>query len=298
MTTIGYVGLGNMGGALARRLLLSHPLLAHDRHEATLRRAAGWGATACATLRDLARGCDLILLCLPSSAEVRDVLFGADGLAAAARPGALIVDQTSGDPEETRAMARELAAFGIGLIDAPVSGGPQAAEAGTIAVMVGASAAQFARAEPVLRAFGPKVFHAGDVGAGHVVKLANNVVSATNRAVALEALALAARNGIAPRRAVEIMLAGSGRNFWLETLPGSGLLEGDVTSGFTLEVIEKDLRAAARLAAASGVPMPIGEVVRAFYTHCIRELGRDAEGNSAALVMDRLAGTRVFGRGE
>jgi 3-hydroxyisobutyrate dehydrogenase len=259
-----------------------------------MQRVAASGATPCASLRDLARQCEVILLCLPASPQVRDALFGPDGLAAAARPGTLVIDQTSGDPEETRAMARALLAHGIELIDAPVSGGPEAAEAGSIAIMVGASPAQFARAEPLLRDIGSKVFHAGEVGAGHVVKLANNVVSATNRAVALEALALAARNGIAPRCAVEIMLAGSARNFWIETLPKSGLLDGEFASGFTLEVIHKDLCAVARLAAESDLPMPIGTAVRAFYARCMEELGREAEGNASALVMERIAGTAMF----
>ncbi|MGG5818551.1 NAD-binding protein [Falsiroseomonas sp. HW251] len=164
--------------------------------------------------------------------------------------------------------------------------------------MVGASPEQFARAEPVLRAISPKLFHAGEVGAGHVVKLANNVVSASDRAVALEALALAARNGIAPRRAVEIMLAGAGRNVWLEALPNSGLLDGEVTSGFTLEVMHRDLCAAARLAAESELPMPVGAAVRDFNARCIEELGRDAEGDAAALVMDGIAGTRMFRRAQ
>jgi 3-hydroxyisobutyrate dehydrogenase len=292
---IGYVGLGNMGGALARRLLQRQALLVCDRQDQAVRDIAACGATPCASLHDLATRCDVIMLCLPSSAIVRCVIFGEGGLASAARPGTLLIDQTSGDPEETRAMAADLATRGMDLIDAPVSGGPQAALDGRIAIMVGASPDQFARAEPILLTIGPKVFHVGNVGAGHVVKLANNLVSATNRAAALEALAIAARNGIKPRKALEVMLAGSARNFWLEALPGSGLLDGDVTSGFTLEVIHKDLCAAARLAEASHVPMPIGAVVRDFYALCIAHLGPAAEGNAAALVVERNAAARMFG---
>jgi len=291
--TIGYVGLGNMGGALARRLQRQHPLLVHDADEVAMERAVAHGSTPCAKLADLAARCEVILLCLPTSEQVRAVLFGANGIAAAARPGTLIVDQTSGEPSATRAMAAQLAASGLELIDAPVSGGPGAADAGTIAIMVGATAAQYARAEPMLLAISPNVFHVGPVGSGHVIKLANSVISATNRAVSLEAVALAAKNGIDPRKAVEIILASSGRNSWLERFMASDVLSGKLASGFTLGTIHKDLRAATHLGLNSDVPMFLGNIVREFYQMCINELGRDAEGNAAALVMDRLAGTQM-----
>ena len=102
---VGYVGLGSMGGALARRLQLTYPLLVHDQNEAAVQRLEDEGATASASLRDLASRCDVILLCLPTSDQVREVIFGENGLAAAVKPGTLIVDQTTGDPYATRAMA-------------------------------------------------------------------------------------------------------------------------------------------------------------------------------------------------
>ena len=136
---IGYVGLGSMGGALARRLLLAHPLHVHDVNATAAQRMSNLGAKPCASGSELAVECDTILLCLPTSAEVRTAIFGPTGLAATARQGTLIVDQTTGDPTATRAMAAELAPDGIDLIDAPVSGGPRGADAGTIAIMVGAT---------------------------------------------------------------------------------------------------------------------------------------------------------------
>ena len=158
----------------------------------------------------------MILLCLPRSDDVRAAIFGADGLIEGLRPGALIVDQTTGNPYATRVMAAELAARQVALIDAPVSGGTQGAEAGTISIMVGASAAQYARVQPVLAAISSNLFHAGDVGAGQVMKLVNNLLSGAQRLLTIEAMALAVKNGIDPERACAILLAGGARNSFTE----------------------------------------------------------------------------------
>jgi 3-hydroxyisobutyrate dehydrogenase len=284
--TIGYVGLGNMGSALARRLLLRHPLIVYDQNANAVQRLVDKGAIASPSLADIGSRCDIILLCLPTSKEVREVIFGDGGLKASARHGTLIVDQTTGDPIATRAMAAELVERGIELIDAPVSGGPRGADAGTIAIIVGASVAQFARVEPIVTAISPNVFHAGGVGSGDVMKLANNMLSAVNRVAGLEAMALSVKNGIEPKRAAEIILASSG-HFIMR------VLDGDITSGFTLGLSYKDVRLATQLGVDSDVPMFFGNLVREYYQMCINEMGRDAQVNTAALVMDRIAGTHM-----
>ncbi len=127
---IGYIGIGNMGGALAARLQLTHPLVAFDLSEAAMRAMAEKGARLAGSVRDLAAMCDTIFLCLPTSRHVREVIFSESGLSPALKAGTLIVDQTTGDPTETRAMEAELAQRGVDLIDAPVSGGKMGAEAG------------------------------------------------------------------------------------------------------------------------------------------------------------------------
>lgn len=291
--TIGYVGLGSMGGALARRLQLTHPLLVHDMSEAAMQRVIERGATASSSLLDLAARCDVILLCLPTSEHIRAVIFGENGIAATAKPGTLIVDQTTGDPTETRAMAADLLAKGLELIDAPVSGGPQGADAGTIAIMVGASATQYERIQPILHSISPNVFHAGEVGTGHVAKLANNLLSAGQRLVSLEAVALAVKNGLEPHKAVEIIMAGSGRNFYVEKFMNSHILSGKLASGFTVGLLHKDVRLACKLGVDSGVTMLFGNLAREFYQMTMNEMGPDTQVNAVALVIDRLAGTHV-----
>lgn len=290
---VGYVGVGNMGGALARRLLLAHPLFVYDLNPVAVQAMVEKGATACASLAELAATCETILLCLPTSVQVRQAIFGEAGLASAAGKGTVIIDQTSGDATATRAMAVELAERGIELIDAPVSGGIRGADAGTIAVMVGATPDQFGRIEALLRRISSNVFHAGGIGTGHTMKCANNMMSAANRAVAIEAVALAVKNGVTPEKAVEIIMSGSGRNFWLEHFMQPHIIKGNLHSGFTLGLLHKDVKQACQLGTDTGVPMFVGNTLKEFYQMCMSELGPEAQVNAVALVMDRLAGTHV-----
>ncbi len=290
---IGFVGLGNMGGALARRLLVTHPLAVYDQNAAAVQRLTDTGATPCASLAALAADCDTILVCLPKSEHVRAVLFGTDGIASAARPGTLIIDQTTGDPHITRAMAEELAKIGIDLMDAPVSGGAQGATAGTIAIMVGATDAQYARARPILEAISANIFHAGGTGAGQVMKLVNNMLSGAQRLLTFEAVALAAKNGIDPRRACDVLMAGGARNSFLEKFMGPRVLNGDLVSPFTLGLMLKDVRLACQLGSDSGVPLLYGNLTKELYQLCVGQQGEAAEVNTAALVVDQFAGTHV-----
>jgi len=290
---IGYVGLGNMGGALARRLQLKQPLSVYDLDAAAVQRMVEKGARGCATLRNLAETCDTILLCLPTSAHVRAAIFGPEGLAAGLRRGTLLVDQSTGEPQATRALAAELAAAGVALIDAPVSGGIAGADAGTIAIMIGAAPEEFARVKPVLADISSNLFHAGGVGAGQVMKLVNNHLSGAQRLLTIEAIALAAKNGIEPERACEILLAGGARNSFLEKYMAPHIIKGRLNVGFTLALMHKDMRQACDLGSASGVPLFFGNLARELYLMCVNERGGDAEVHTAMLVMDRLAGTHV-----
>jgi 3-hydroxyisobutyrate dehydrogenase len=282
-----------MGGALARRLLRAHSLHVYDVSEAATASLSAAGAARCASPAAVADACNVVFTCLPTSDHVRRVLFGADGIGLVPREGLLVVDQTTGDPIATRAMADELRPRGIELIDAPVSGGPHGADAGTIAIMVGASTAQYARLAPILRAVSPNVFHAGGVGTGHVAKLANNMISGAQRLLSLEAVALAVKNGIEPGTAVDIILAGSGRNFFIERFMRSHILTGKLTSGFTLELLHKDISLAVKLGGDSGVPLHFGNLAKEIYQTAKNEFGGNAQVNMVARLIDRLAGTAM-----
>jgi 3-hydroxyisobutyrate dehydrogenase len=290
---IAYIGLGNMGGALARRLQLSQPLVVFDRNPDAVRGLVDLGAAAGSGLADIAADSDIVMLCLPTSHQVHEVIFGEGGLAAGAKPGLLIIDQTTGDPQATRSMAAQLTPRGITLMDAPVSGGPRGAHAGSIAIMVGAPEALYQRVKPVLNAISSEVFHAGDVGSGQVIKLANNMLHHSQRLLSLEALTLAVKSGVDPHKAAEILLASSGRNYYMEHNLEQRVLAGKLFSGFTLELLLKDVRLATQLGADTGVPLVFGNLVREYYQMCSNELGPGTQVNAVALTIERLACTQL-----
>lgn len=290
---VGYVGLGNMGGALARRLQLSMPLHVFDLNPAAVDGLVAAGAVACASAREVAARSDIVLTCLQTSRQVRDAVMGEEGIAAGLAAGGIIADQTTGDAFETRALSAELAGRGLHFIDAPVSGGPPGAAAGTIAIMVGAPANLYARVEPVLRAISSNVFHTGEVGTGHVMKVANNLMAAAQRLLTHEVMCLAVKSGVEPAKAVEVIQRSSGRNYTIDVTYPRHILTGDLFQGFTLALMHKDVALANDLAAKAGVPLFLGAQVKEHYQAAINEFGAGGDVNDAVRMFERMAGTRV-----
>lgn len=284
---IGYVGLGNMGSALASRLLLKFPLNVFDLHTEAIQRLTAKGAIACTSLPELAARCEVVILCLPTSDHVRAALFGENGIANYLAKGALVIDQTSGDPRATRKISAELLERGIDFIDAPVSGGRDGAAAGTIAIMIGGTEAQYERAKQVLNAISSNLFHAGGTGSGHAMKLVNNMLSGAQRILSLEALALAEKNGIDSRKAAEILSAGGARNAFLQTFAKQGIQRAD----FTLALMHKDLRLACDLGSESRVPLYFGSLAREQYLMAINQFGPEASVQAIAMAVDQASGT-------
>ncbi len=289
---LGYIGLGNMGGALARRLVREHPLRVFDlRPEATARLTQA-GAVPAQSAEALARESDLVMTCLPTSKEVREVLFGEGRVAEALEAGKIVADMTTGDPGETREMAARLRERGVTMVDAPVSGGPHGANAGTIAIMVGAPSEIYARLEPIFRTISPNVFHTGDVGTGHVMKLVNNVISAGVRAVTFEALAMGIKNGLSLEACTRVLQKGSARSATTElALPR--LMTGDFGVTFTLALMLKDVRLATKLGNDSAAPMPLAGLVRELFQTAINKRGPDKDVLEFVKLFEENAGVRV-----
>lgn len=289
---VGYLGLGSMGGALARRLLESRPLRVYDMKPQAVAALVEAGASATQDAAQLGEACDTVLMCLPTSNEVRQAIFGPGGLAEGMKAGGLIADMTTGDPLATREMAAELAARGITLVDAPVSGGPHGALAGTIAIMVGADAATWEKLAPVLRQISPNVFHTGGVGNGHTMKLVNNVISAGIRQLTLEAVAMGMKNGLGVDTCIEVLQKGSGRSYTSDiTLPR--IANGRSPANFTLALMLKDVRLATELGQKSGAPMPVSGLVRETLLAAANELGAGTDCNEIVRLYERAAQVRV-----
>lgn len=292
---IGYVGLGVMGGALAKRLLREHKLTVFDLSPERCAEFAALGATVVGSPAEVGAASDIVLTCLPTSAQVKEVIFGDNhGLIRGMQPGGLIVDQTSGATAATRAMAAELASTGVNLIDGPVSGGPQGADAGTIAIMVGGTDEQYARVAPILNTISPNVTHVGPLGAGHTLKAVNNMMSAANRLVAFEAVSIATANGIDPKVAVDVINKSSGRNnATMNTFPGN-IFTDNFAARFTLALMEKDVALASELADAAGCgDLSLTPLILRNYRLAMDRFGRNGDLHEMLRFYEEAAGVKV-----
>ena len=289
---VGFIGLGNMGGPLAQRLVDRVVLTVFDLSEDRVAAFTAQGARAATSPQDVAASSDIVLTCLPSSRDVHGVVFSQDGLATAP-PGTLVADMTTGDPNATREMAGELASRGIELIDAPVSGGPRGAREGTIAIMVGGSEAQFLRVKEILDLISVNVVHAGSVGAGHAIKAGNNLLNLICRMATFEVITMLVKDGVAPDRAVDIVQKSSGRNYATEITLPDNILSGRMVQGFTTGLMNKDSGVALDIAAAHELEMPLGTLARQLLQRTIDTHGHDADMSTVALTYEQLSGARI-----
>ncbi|QDL38591.1 NAD(P)-dependent oxidoreductase [Rhodoferax sediminis] len=291
---VGYVGLGAMGGALTRRLMLSRKMRVYDARPEVVRAFEAEGAIAAPDLPTLARECDVIFVCVPTSAIVREVVFGKGGLAEGLAPGKVIVDQTTGDPTVTREIAAGLEKLGVPLVDAPVSGGPRGAVAGTIAIICGGPAEPFAKVRPILAGISPNVVYCGQTGNGHVAKLIQNTVASCNRLLTYEAAALGVKYGLTLADMATVINKSTGWSGASERILPT-LSEGKATADFQLALMAKDLRLAARMAIDCGAPMLIANAVRSYFEAGANEFGGTANLDDMRHVVEAMAGIEFKG---
>jgi 3-hydroxyisobutyrate dehydrogenase len=285
--TIGYVGVGAMGGALARRLMKSYKLQAFDVRRELAQEIEKDGAKAAGDLPSLARECDVIFLCVPSSREVRQVLFGKGGLAEGLSPGKIVVDQTTGDPLETRQIAAKLNERGIALIDAPVSGGPETAHAGTATLICSGPAEGYAKVLPILKSIGPNIFFCGPSGNGHVVKLVNNASNICNRLIAYEAALLGAKHGVALQVLDEVVNKSSGWSFASQRMFKAVATHAQ-TAVITLELSLKDIWSAVEMGIGCGATMTIGDTARSLFQMGVNRFGAQANVDEIVRLFEEM----------
>ncbi len=279
---VGVVGLGRMGAAMAATLQRAGlAVMGFDVSVAAREPAAAAGVAVVGDLATLVAECPVVLASLPDDAAVGALVEGPGGLLAgpACR---LLIDTSTIEPATSRRLAARLAAAGHAMLDAPVSGGPAGAAAGTLTVMVGGSDAALERAGPVLAALAAKVVHVGDNGAGAVAKLANNLLCAAHLLTTGEAMRLAAAAGVAPERVLEAVNAASGRSAVSEVNMPRWILSGAFDSGFTMGLMRKDVRLAGRLAAEAGAELPLSRVVVELWAESAATLPDAADFNRIA----------------
>ena len=289
---LGFVGLGNMGAALAMRLV-GQPLSVFDADPEKSAAFAADDVAVAASLQELAADSDIIFTCLPTSAVTENVLFGPAGLSAHLTADHIIVDMTSGDPAQSRDQAARLAAAGICFADAPVSGGPRGARDGVIAIMVGGSEALYDLLHPVLSVISCNIFHAGEVGAGHALKAGNNLLNLICRMATFEVVSLLVNDGVAPDKAVDILQKSSGRNYATEITLPDNILSGKMHQGFAMALMQKDAGLALAMAANLQQSMPLGEAAFDQLQHAIDAYGAEADMSLVALFYEAATGARI-----
>ncbi len=259
---VGFVGIGNIGEPVCRHLLdEGYELMIYDADPEALARLAETPAEPAASPEALAIESDVVLLSLPNSDVVEEVVFGEGGLKEGLSSGKALIDTSSSRPSSTRGISKRLAAEGTDMLDAPVSGGVLRAREGTLSIMVGGKRAVYEKYRGLLESFGDKIFYVGDHGAGHLVKALNNLLSATTLASAAEAALLARRAGVAPDAFVEVINASNGRSYSTEVKFPRYILNRTFDDGFALGLMSKDLKIALETATEMEFPMPIGSAL-------------------------------------
>jgi 3-hydroxyisobutyrate dehydrogenase len=290
---VGVVGLGIMGTGMARNLVRAgHDVVVYNRTAARTAPLAEAGARVADSPAELAADRDVVLLCVSDTPDVEAVLFGPSGVAAGVRPGSLVVDCSTIAPAATRTYAERLAGQGVGFVDAPVSGGSEGAQNGTLSIMVGGSAADVAAARPVLDAIGRTVTHVGPVGAGQTCKLVNQVLVVANMLAVAEALLLADAGGLDLTTAIAAVQGGAGGS-WMLSNRGPQVVARDWRPGFTIDLQQKDLRLVLEAADQLGVPALATATVHQLY-RTLQAQGLGGEGNHALVkALEHLAGRQV-----
>lgn len=273
MTKIGFIGLGHMGSPMARNLLKhQHQVFVFDISSEAINQLTQAGAKAAKSLTDLAKNVDVIITMLPTGEHVQKICLGAEGLFTHAKSGTLFIDSSSIAVDTARELNKQATAAGMQMIDAPVSGGVAAADAGSLTFMVGAAENDFARAKPILECMGKAVIHAGTSGTGQAAKICNNMILGISMIAVSEAFALGKKLGLDPQKFYEISSKASGQCWSMTSYcPVPGILPNvpsnrDYAPGFTTAMMLKDLRLSQSAAQNVGASTPLGAEATALYT--------------------------------
>ncbi len=300
MAKIGFIGIGNMGAPMARRLAQGgHSVVIHDIRPAALDALAGDESSISVAREpaEIGKSCGIVITMLPNAAAVREAMLGGEsGIAQGLRRGSVIVDMSSSAPGATVRLGQELQGLGIDLVDAPVSGGVPRARDGSLTIMAGGAPEIVDAVEPVLSAMG-QVHRTGALGSGHAMKALNNYVSAAGLLAVCEALVIAGRFGLDPRVANGILKASTGRNNTTDRKVEQHMLNRAFDSGFALDLLLKDLEIAQNLARELALDAPWLKACEELLDQAALALGPEVDHTAAfAFLEERLIGPDSLGR--
>lgn len=291
---LGFIGLGAMGKPMATRLVDGgHEVYVYDVVKDAVQELARLGAESCTSPSVVGKHSEIILLSLPNSAIVANVVLGEEGVLTGTAPGATIIDLSSVDPESTRRLAAEAERKGVDYLDAPVSGGVSGAEAGTLTIMLGAKLSSVEKVTPVLSHLGKQVSHVGDVGSGDAVKIVNNLLLGANMASLAEALVLGQKLGLSGEIMHEIIGQGSGKSYVLDAKLANFILKGNFNPGFAVDLQYKDLGLALDAAKKAKMPMPMTTQALQLFEMARAKGYGDKDMSSVIKIWEELMGVEV-----
>jgi len=292
MASVGFIGLGNMGGPMSRNLVRAgHTVQGFDRSEEAMNFAAQAGVKAAGSVKQAAAGVDLVFTMLPVGANVREVILD-DGVLAAAAPGTLIVDCSTIDVETAREAHAAAAEAGFAMLDAPVSGGTVGADDATLTFMCGGEKSTFDRVAPVLAAMGANIVHCGGPGMGQVTKICNNMIAGINYIAVAEAFTMGERLGVDRQVLYDVISTSTGSSYILNKscpLPGpvpTSAASNGYQPGFAAKLMLKDLRLSQAAAQTAGTPTPLGALAAAAYAMHINNGFGDLDSSSVVKLFN------------
>ena len=291
---IGFIGIGNMGWPMAANLVKAgFEVTVSDAVAGRATQFAGEvGGRAAGDATEAVRDAEAVVTILPTSAQVAEV---AAAIGPALAPSSLVIDMTSGQPGKTREIAATLAERGIGMIDAPVSGGVPRAKSGSLAIMLGGEDALLDRAEPVLKAMGTSLHRCGGIGAGQAMKALNNLASAGNFMLGVEVMLIGQRFGLDPAKMVDVLNASSGMSDSSQRKFKQFVLSRRFDDGFALELMVKDLGIALEVGRQTATPTPIAALAKELWTAALASVGPGNNHTAGAQLPEKLAGEILGG---
>jgi 3-hydroxyisobutyrate dehydrogenase len=293
---VGFIGLGNMGGPMALNLVKAgFALVVHDLDAAKVERLAARGAAKATSAEEVAAAADRTICIVETTAQAQDVIAGPHGIIQTARPGNIVVCMSTIDPFVAQRLGEQLAARGIAMLDAPVSGGTERAATGELSIIAGGAKETFAACEDLFRAMGKNIFHVGKLGQGLAMKLVNNMLVQVNTVAVAEALVMGVKAGLDPQTIYDVVRVSTGTSYaFVGRVPK--ILRRDFAPGGTVDISFKDQELETAFAKALGVPVFLANVTQQVY-QMARAAGFNKEDGSAIVkVLERMAGVTVEGK--
>lgn len=291
--SIGFIGLGQMGGPAAQRILeAGYELTVHDLRKEAAQQLVQKGAKWADTPKMVAESCNIIISSLPGPLEVEEVVLGTSGLLAGWKRGDIYIDISTNSPITIRRIAEIAKDKGVSVLDAPVSGGVAGAKAGTLAIMVGGDPHTLEEVHKILEVMGSKIVHVGDIGCGNITKLVNNMISICCNAACAEGFVLGVKAGIDVEKLYQVISAGTANNWNLQQYPNTVFMD-DFEPGFKLDLAYKDIQLALALSSECRVPTPLSVAAQ----QGLLEARAAGLGNksiqSVIMTLEKIAGVRV-----